>query len=76
MAYRILLEYGWDPIEALEAIRDARPMAEIEYADDALDHHHRRYDVSADQRVLENDRLEAWRRGYPTAGLRQVREPR
>ncbi len=75
MAYRILLDLGWAPIEALEAIRKGRPMAEIGYADDALDHHHRRYNVPAEQRTLDNDRLEAWRRRYPTTGLRQVREP-
>lgn len=41
MAYRILLELGWNPTEALETIRDARPIAEVRYAEDALDHHRR-----------------------------------
>jgi len=73
MAYRILLERGSDPIDALEAIGDARPVADIGYAGDALDHYHRNHSVPASQRVLDRDRLEAWRRGYPTTGLHLMR---
>jgi protein-tyrosine phosphatase len=32
MAFRILLELGWEPLAALEAIRSARPIADIGYA--------------------------------------------
>ena len=73
MAYRILLEYGWDPIESLDTIRDARPIADIGYARDALDHFHRTHEVSQDRRAEDRDRLEAWLRGYPTTGLHVVR---
>ena len=52
---------------------DARPIADIGYAGDALDHYHRSHSVSASQRVLDRDRLEAWRRGYPTTGLHLMR---
>ncbi len=75
MAYRILLEDRWDPIDALDAIRDARPIADIGYAREALDHFHRSHDVSPDQRAHDRDRLDAWLRGFPTAGLHITREP-
>jgi len=70
MAYRILLQHGWDPIEALDAIRNARPIADIGYAPEALDHFHRIHDVPQDTRIHDRDRLDAWFRGYPTTGLR------
>jgi hypothetical protein len=73
MAYRILLEHGVDPIEALDIIREARPIADIGYAADALDHYHRNHDVPQDTRIDDRDRLEAWIRGYPTTGLHIVR---
>ena len=73
MAYRILLELGWDPIEALDAIRTARPIADIAYAGDALDHFHRRGDVPQHLREEDLDRLEAWKRGYSTTGLHRMR---
>ena len=75
MAYRILLDLGWDPIAALDAIRNARPIADIGYAPDALDHYHRSHNVPRDEQVLDRDRLEAWLRGYPTTGLQITREP-
>jgi hypothetical protein len=68
MAFRILLEFGWEPIEALEAIRNARPIADIGYAADALNHYHRGHAVAAAQRALDRVRLIAWQRGYPTTG--------
>ena len=73
MAYRVLLEYGWDAIEALDAIREARPIADIAYASDALDHYHRCYEISSDQRSADVDRLEAWQRGYSPTELHLTR---
>jgi dual specificity phosphatase 3 len=75
MAYRIMLEMDDDSIEALETIRSARPIADIGYAGDALDHYHRRYDVSKDRRIHDRDLLEAWRRGFPMTGLHLARPP-
>ncbi len=38
MAFRLLLEAGWEPVAALNAIRDARPVTRVIYAPDALMH--------------------------------------
>jgi dual specificity phosphatase 3 len=75
MAYRILLESGWDPIEALDAIREARPIADIGYAGDALNHYHRSHKVPADRRTLDWDLFVAWRHGYRMSRLRLLRRP-
>ncbi len=37
MALAFLIDQGWDPIEALDAIRNARPIAGIIYARDAVE---------------------------------------
>ena len=39
MGYAILLSQGWDPVEALVAIRRARPIAAVSYSEHALDWH-------------------------------------
>ena len=70
MAYRILLESGWDPIEALDAIRDARPIADIGYAEDALNHYHRSHDIPEKRRALDRDRLVMWRYEHHMSHLR------
>ncbi|MDK1019591.1 MAG: dual specificity protein phosphatase [Actinomycetota bacterium] len=75
MAFRVLLESEWDPIEALDAIRDSRPIAGVVYAPDALGHYHRAHDVPADHRSNDRDRVTAWRSGYPTTGIRLTRRP-
>ena len=64
MAFRILLELGWQPITALEAIRHARPIADVGYAGDALDHFHRVHDIETGVRDEERGIIEAWLRGY------------
>ena len=40
MAFRIMLAQGWKVRTALRAIRDARPIAAVLYADSAVRHHH------------------------------------
>jgi len=69
MAFRILLELGWEPLAALQAIRSARPIADVGYAQDALDHYHRTHDIKAAMREEDRGIVEAWLRGYeiPTA---------
>ena len=58
------LELNWDPMGAIEAIRSARPIADVRYAEDALDHYHRVHDID-DRAAGDNiGRVEAWTRGY------------
>jgi protein-tyrosine phosphatase len=59
--YAILLAQGWDPIEALDAIRSVRPVAIIDYARDALRWQHLRRG-SKEALAVDLCRLETWRR--------------
>lgn len=63
MGYAILLALGWDPIAALDAIRAARPIAYIAYAEDALDWWLRSSGATATARRDAAASLAAWRRG-------------
>jgi len=36
MAFAMMLAQGWEPVQALDEIRTARPIAGIIYAEDAL----------------------------------------
>jgi protein-tyrosine phosphatase len=61
LGFAVLLGLGWDTVEALDAIRRARPIAFIAYAEDALRWHHRH-----DRVALERDlhRLQRWREAH------------
>jgi dual specificity phosphatase 3 len=59
MGFAVLLAQGWDPLEALDAIRKARPIAYIGYAEDALDWWLRRKGETRD--VRRERRLTVWR---------------
>ncbi len=61
MAFAILLALGFDPIEAMDAIRGARSIAAIGYAEDSLDWHHRRTGTPELVRARDRRRLRAWR---------------
>ena len=61
LAYAVLLAADWDSIEAITAIRTARPIAGLGYAEDALDWHHRAQHTPAGQRFDECLRLIKWR---------------
>ena len=61
MAFRIMLEQGWDAIDALEALRAARPIANVLYADSAIDHFHRSHETATPERVKDIRRVRAWR---------------
>jgi dual specificity phosphatase 3 len=65
LTYAVLLDLGWDPVDALDAIRAARPIAGLRYAEDALDLHHRRTRASDHTRRSDHQRLRAWRRQHP-----------
>lgn len=59
--YAVLLGLGWGPIEALDAIRAARPIAFVAYAEDALRWHHWRNGASLEGRAHDRARLRTWR---------------
>jgi len=61
LAYAVLLAQGWDPIDALDAIRTARPIAAMGYAEDALAWHHCRTGAGDFTRASDRRRLRAWR---------------
>ena len=65
MAFAILLATGMDPVAALTAIREARPIAAIAYDGDALDWWHRT--VNATAPVVKRQRREVarWHRDNP-----------
>jgi dual specificity phosphatase 3 len=60
MGYAILLAQGWDPVEALAAIRDARPIAAIAYSEQALAAHLEREGAERATWVGERRRVRAW----------------
>ena len=45
LAFRMLIEHGMDPVEALDSIRRSRPIAGIIYAPSAIDHYLRSIDA-------------------------------
>jgi dual specificity phosphatase 3 len=56
----VLLAQGWDPIEGLDAIRTARPIAWVAYADEALRWHNDRRG-SEGQLAVDLKRVARWR---------------
>ena len=61
LAYAVLLDHGYDAVEAIDAIRTARPIAGVLYAEDALDWFHRRNDIDPARRADDRRRLAEWR---------------
>jgi len=76
MAYAILLNLGWDPIEAIDHIRCARPIAAVDYAEDALDWHLRRNGSGESDRLAAREDLAAWRWREPHDTYRIIRSIR
>lgn len=76
MAYAILLAQGWDPVAAIDRIRQARPIANVWYAEDALDWWHRRTQADSQRRVVERRALAQWRQENPLDVVRIIREIR
>jgi dual specificity phosphatase 3 len=61
LAYAVLIDMGHDPVEALDLIRSARPIAYIAYAEDALRWHHNRTGASSATRHDQLSAIDAWR---------------
>jgi dual specificity phosphatase 3 len=76
LGFAILLALGWDPVEAIAAIRTARPVANVWYAADALTWHQRRTGVDPETAAAQHAALEAWREENPLDVVRVIREQR
>ena len=73
LGYAVLLHQGWDPVDALAAIRGARPQANAWYAEDALRWHHARQRTSP---AGDLRRVAAWRDANPLDVVRLIRAQR
>lgn len=74
--YAVLLGMGWDPVEALAAIRAARPIANIWYAEDALAWHFTRTGTNPADRRETLARVRQWRKENPLDVVRIIRSTR
>ena len=61
-AFAVLLRMSWDPVDAIELIREARPIATVSYAEGALDWWHRVSQASVAVRAEQRERFDEWRR--------------
>jgi hypothetical protein len=76
LGFAVLLAQGWDPVEAIAAIRAARPQANVWYAADALDWFHARTGVDAETAAAQHRALAAWRDEHALDVVRVIREQR
>jgi predicted protein tyrosine phosphatase len=60
LAFAVLLSLGYQPVEALESIRAARPIAAMIYALDALDWWQRANGVGLETRAHQQDAVRSW----------------
>ena len=73
LGYAVLLAQGWDAVEAIAAIRAARPQANVWYAADALRWWHGRQGTDPRTDLV---RVAAWRLAHPLDVVRLIREAR
>jgi hypothetical protein len=76
MGFAVLLAFGLDPVDAIAAIRDARPQAYVAYAEDALRWHHERSGASTSDALDDRIRLERWREDNPIDLVRIIADRR
>lgn len=76
LGYAVLLAQGWDVVDAIAAIREARPIAHVAYAEDALRWHHERSETSLDEQRDDRERLFGWRQQHPVDLVRIIAERR
>jgi len=74
--YAILLRLGWDAVDALAAIRSARPIANVAFAEDALEWHLARVNASEAVRQETRKRVAQWRTENPLDVVRIIRAER
>jgi len=58
--YAVMLVLGWNHLDALRAIRNARPIAGIIYAADAARWHATQQGMTADEVIAIGDEVEQW----------------
>jgi dual specificity phosphatase 3 len=76
LAYAVMLALGFDPVDAIDRIRRARPIAHADYAEDALDWWQRRSGTSETTAAAERRALREWRRNNKLDVVRIIREQR
>jgi hypothetical protein len=76
LGFAVLLAQGWDPVEAIAAIRAARPQANVWYAADALDWHHARTGVDPETCRRAAQGAGRWRDENALDVVRVIREQR
>jgi hypothetical protein len=76
LGFAVLLAQGWNPVQAIAAIRRARPQANVWYAADALRWHHSRTGADATTAAAEQAALQEWREQNPLDVVRVIREQR
>jgi hypothetical protein len=76
LGFAVLLAQGWEPVEAIAAIRAARPQANVWYAAGALDWHHARTGIDVQTAASQHAALAAWREANPLDVVRIIREQR
>ncbi|MBW3640076.1 MAG: dual specificity protein phosphatase family protein [Actinobacteria bacterium] len=76
LAFAVLLALGWEPVEAINALRSARSQANVWYAADALTWHHQRAGTDAQTAAEQHAALAAWREDNPLDVVRLIREVR
>ena len=64
LGFAVLLGQGLDPIAALGAIRAARPVAWVAYADAALRWHHERAGSGSERLAVDRARVARWREDH------------
>jgi dual specificity phosphatase 3 len=74
--YGVLLGLGWDPVNAIDTIRSARPEANVWYAEDALRWRHHRVPAADGAHAADLTRLRDWREQNPLDVVRVIAEQR
>lgn len=76
LGFAVLLSQGWDVVEAIAAIREARPISAVAYAEDALRWHHAHTGTAGPARRHDRARLKAWRKANPLDVVRIIAQRR
>jgi protein-tyrosine phosphatase len=76
LGFAVLLSQGWDPVEAIAAVRAVRPQANVWYAADALSWWHARNGTDPETAAAQHAALDEWRNANPLDVVRLVREQR